>query len=66
MNNRLTNKTLDGVNSGVGADEMDGKYYDPDLFPADKILDKMAPNLAEAEARTKERPLRTENTPIDR
>lgn len=61
MNDRLTNRTLDGVDS----DNINGKYYDPELFPVDKILDKMAPNLAESEARTREMPLKTENTPID-
>ncbi|HHX16689.1 MAG TPA: hypothetical protein GX725_02080, partial [Mollicutes bacterium] len=49
MNDRLTNRTLDGVDS----DNINGKYYDPELFPVDKILDKMAPNLAESEARTR-------------
>jgi hypothetical protein len=42
--------------------KMGGKYTDPNLFAADRLISKMADNLAVSEALTDERPLITENT----
>lgn len=46
----------------VEESKMGMKYSDPDLFPADKLIQKMGSNMAQAEALTDENPLWTPKT----
>lgn len=70
----MNNDSTTGVDSNIAnnkpedmlaEEKMGGKYRDPDLFSADRLIDKMSANLEAAEAATHEHPLRTENTPND-
>lgn len=49
-------------NDMASESQMGAKYFDPGLFPADKLISKMGENMAISEAMVNENPLWTPKT----